>query len=112
MTGTDNIFRTFADKETVDYSEKEKKFFKTELVKKPFEVKKRLFQRMEQHLDEAIDKVNSLAKEPKRVKDVQMVEPSMLGAVAELEFQYGQMPLKLIRKCREISLKTINRIIR
>ena len=84
-----NTFRTFADKETVDYSEKEKKFSKTELVKKPFEVKKKLYQRMEQHLDEALDKVNSLAKEPERMKDVEMAEPSMLGAVAEPEFQYG-----------------------
>ena len=84
-----NTFRTFADKETVDYSEKEKKFSKTELVKKPFEAKKKLYQRMEQHLDEALDKVASLAKEPEHMKDVEMAEPSMLGAVAEPEFQYG-----------------------
>ena len=84
-----NTFRTFADKETIDYSEKEKKFSKTELVKKTFEAKKKLFQRMEQHLDEALDKVESLAKEPERMKDVEMAEPSMLGAVAEPEFQYG-----------------------
>ena len=84
-----NTFRTFADKETVDYSEKEKKFSKTELVKKPFEAKKKLYQRMEQHLDEALDKVNSLAKEPERMKDVEIVESSVLGAVTEPEFQYG-----------------------
>ncbi len=84
-----NTFRTFADKETVDYFEKEKKFSKTELVKKPFEAKKKLYQRMEQHLDEALDKVERLAKEPERTKDVEMAEPSMLGAVAEQEFQYG-----------------------
>ena len=84
-----NTFRTFADKEEVDYSEKEKKFSKTELVKKPFEAKKKLYQRMEKHLDEVLDKVNSLAKEPEQMKDVEMAEPSMLGAVAEPEFQYG-----------------------
>lgn len=39
--------------------------------------------------DEALDKVESLAKEPERMKDVEMVEPSLLGAVAEPEFQYG-----------------------
>ena len=44
---------------------------------------------MEQHLDEALDKINSLAKEPERIKDVEMAEHSMLGAVAEPEFQYG-----------------------
>lgn len=84
-----NTFRTFADKETVDYEQKEKKFSKTELVKKPFEAKKKLYQSMELHLDSAIDKVTSLAKELERMKDMEMVEPSMLGAVAEPEFQYG-----------------------
>ena len=44
---------------------------------------------MEQHLDEALDKVERLAKEPERMKDVEMTEHSMLGAVAEPEFQYG-----------------------
>ena len=44
---------------------------------------------MEQHLDAALDKVNSLAKESERMKEAEMVEPSMLGAVAEPEFQYG-----------------------
>ena len=58
-------------------------------MKKPFEAKKKLYQRMEQHLDEALDKVESLAKELERIKDVEMAEPSMLGAVAEPEFQYG-----------------------
>lgn len=84
-----NTFRTFADKETIDYSGREKKFSKTKLVKKPFEAKKKLFESMEQHLDAAIDKVNSLAKEPEHKKEVDMVEPAMLGAVAEPEFQYG-----------------------
>lgn len=84
-----NNFRTFADKETVDYSEQEKKFSKTELMKKPFEAKKKLYQSMEQHLDAAIDKVISLDKESERMKDVDMVEPTMLGTVRETEFQYG-----------------------
>ena len=48
-----------------------------------------MYQGMEQHLDEALDKINSLAKEPEQMKDVEMAEPSMLGAVAEPEFQYG-----------------------
>lgn len=84
-----NTFRAFANKETVDYSEQEKKFSKTELMKKPFEAKKKLYQSMEQHLDATIDKVVSLAKESERLKEVDMVEPSMLGVVAEPEFQYG-----------------------
>ena len=103
-----NTFCTFADKETVDYPEKEKKFSKTELVKKPFEAKKKLYQRGRAGEDYfrdfilgkrdisrsvltslLLDKVESLAKEPERMKDVEMAEPSMLGAVAEPEFQYG-----------------------
>lgn len=33
-------------------------------------------------MNEALDKVESLAKEPERMKDVEMVESSLLGAVA------------------------------
>ncbi len=58
-----NTFRTFADKETVDYSAKEKKFSKTELFKKPWEAKKKLFANMELRLDAAIDKVDHLSKD-------------------------------------------------
>ncbi len=84
-----NTFRTFADKPEVDYSQKEKKFSKTKLVKKPFATKQKLYKSMEQHLDAAIDKVVSLSKEQKCVKDTDMTESVMLGAVAEPEFQYG-----------------------
>ena len=105
-----NTFRTFADKETVDYSEKEKKFSKTELVKKPFEVKKKLYQRMEQHLDEALDKVNSLAKEPERMKDVEMAEPSMLGAVAEPEFQYGADAFEAYQQSGKAETETVSEV--
>lgn len=96
-----NTFRTFTDKETVDYSKKEKKFSKTELVKKPFEAKKKLFESMERHLDTAIDKVNSLAKESERMKEAEMVEPSMLGAVAEPEFQYGAEAFEMYQKMQD-----------
>jgi len=84
-----NTFRTFADKEMVDYEQKEKKFSKTEFVKKPFEAKKKLYQSMELHLDAAIDKVTSLVKESEREREAEMVETSLLGAVAEPVFQYG-----------------------
>ncbi len=96
-----NTFRTFADKETVDYSEKEKKFSKTELVKKPFEAKKKLYQRMEQHLDATIDNVVNLAKEPESMKEVNMAEPSILGTVAEVEFQYGAEAFEAYQKVQE-----------
>lgn len=87
-----NTFRTFADKETVDYSQKEKKFSKTELVKKPFSAKKKLFEKMENYLDAAIDRVESLAQNQERVqesKTVKETEPVALPMVAEPEYQYG-----------------------
>jgi hypothetical protein len=37
-----NTFRTFADKEEVDYSDKEKKFSKTEVAKKPWQWQKKV----------------------------------------------------------------------
>ena len=58
-----NTFRTFTDKETVDYSEKEKKFSKTEVVKKPWIAKKKLLEGMQLRLDAAIDKVDNLSKD-------------------------------------------------
>lgn len=87
-----NTFRTFLDKETVEYSQKEKKFSKTELVKKPFTVKKRLFEKMENYLDAAIDRVESLAQNQERVQEAEAVketEPVALPMVAEPEYQYG-----------------------
>jgi len=105
-----NTFRTFADKETVDYDQKEKKFSKTELVKKPFEAKKKLYQRMEQHLDEALDKVNSLAKEPERMKDVVMAEHTMIGAVAEPEFQYGAEVFEAYQKMQGDKMQDVKGI--
>ena len=44
---------------------------------------------MEQHLDEALDKVESLAKELERMKDVEMAEP---------EFQYGAEAFEAYQK--------------
>jgi len=105
-----NTFRTFADKETVDYSGKEKEFSKTELVKKPFEAKEKLYQSMEQHLDEALDKVKSLAKEPERMKDVKMVEPFMLGAVAEPEFQYGAEAFEAYQQTEKAETAVVSEI--
>lgn len=58
-----NTFRTFADKEMVDYSEKQKKYSKTEVFKKPWEAKQKLFASMELRLDAAIDKVENLSRD-------------------------------------------------
>ena len=56
-----NTFRTFADKPVVDYAEKDKRFSKTEVLKKPWKWQKKVYQSMELHLDAAIDKVQKLS---------------------------------------------------
>lgn len=58
-----NAFRTFADKEKVDYSEVERSFSKTEVIKKPWEWKRRLFAGMELRLDATIDKIDNLSRD-------------------------------------------------
>ncbi len=46
-----NSFRTFADKEEVDYSKKEQKFSKTELAKKTWIWQKKVYDSMVLRLD-------------------------------------------------------------
>jgi hypothetical protein len=58
-----NTFRTFADKETVDYSKLEKKLSKTEMVKKPWIAKQKILEAMELRLDAAVDKTENLARD-------------------------------------------------
>lgn len=58
-----NTFRTFTDKEAVDYSQSEKKLSKTEMVKKPWFAKKKILDAMELRLDAAIDKTENLARD-------------------------------------------------
>lgn len=95
-----NTFRTFADKEEVDYSQKEQKFSKTEFAKKPWEWQKKVYESMVLHLDASIDKVEDLSRdvELNRMKDMQVEEPMAeygkdilpVAAVAEpSEYQYG-----------------------
>lgn len=96
-----NTIRTFADKEEMDYSQKEKKFSKTEAIKKPFLMKRRLLVGMELRLDAAIDKVDNLSKdveisrlERKNVDNKEMVESevintAMLSMVAEQRNVYA-----------------------
>ena len=95
-----NTFRTFADKEEVDYSQKEQKFSKTEFAKKPWEWQKKVYESMVLHLDASIDKVEDLSRdvELNRLKDMHVEEPMAeygkdilpVAAVAEpAEYQYG-----------------------
>lgn len=97
-----NTFRTFADKDEVDYSQKEQKFSKTELVKKSWKWQKKVYESMVLRLDASIDKVEDLARdvEINRMKDKQVDtmehseevirDVSPISAVAEpSEYQYG-----------------------
>ena len=61
-----NTFRTFADKEVVDYADKEKKFSKTEMFKKPWNWQKKVYESMDRHLEAAIGNVTKLSMDVQR----------------------------------------------
>ena len=94
-----NTFRTFADKPEKEYGEK--KFSKTELIKKPFQAKRKLLSGILNCADAAIEKTEQLAADVKKyqtdkaeremgsVDSMEAVNPAELARVAEPEFQYG-----------------------
>ena len=94
-----NTFRTFADKPEKEYGEK--KFSKTELIKKPFQAKRKLLSGILNCVDAAIAKTEQLAadvkkyqtdkaeRETERAASMEAVSPIELARVAEPEFQYG-----------------------
>lgn len=97
-----NTFRTFADREEVNYSGQEKRFSKTEIMKKPWKWQKKVYESMVLRLDASIDKVEDLARDVEiyRMNDKQvdmdkhteevMEDVSFVSAVAEpSEYQYG-----------------------
>ncbi|WP_075678584.1 DUF6674 family protein [Roseburia sp. 831b] len=97
-----NTFRTFADREEVDYSGQEKKFSKTEIMKKPWKWQKKVYESMVLRLDASIDKVEDWARDveinrmndklvdtEKQTEEI-MEDVSLVSAVAEpSEYQYG-----------------------
>lgn len=95
---TANTFRTFADKDLVDYEAKEKWFSKTEVIKKPWQLKRKLLSDMKLHLDAAIEKLDylsinaELSKSEERIVELVVKERSdtdnLLG-VAEQLHEYG-----------------------
>ena len=94
-----NTFRTFADKPEKEYGEK--KFSKTELIKKPFQAKRKLLSGILNCADAAIEKTEKLAADVKQyqtdkeeretanIGNAEAVNPMELAMVAEPEFQYG-----------------------
>ncbi len=94
-----NTFRTFADKPEKEYGEK--RFSKTELIKKPFQAKRKLLSGILKCADAAIEKTERLAAEVRQyqtdkaeretgsIAGMEAVTPAELARVAEPEFQYG-----------------------
>lgn len=92
-----DAFRTFADKETVEYSPSERKLSKTEMVKKPWIAKKKILEAMELRLDAAIDKTKNLARDVEIDQMMKKFDTLMekaqdeegIASVAEPSAQYG-----------------------
>ena len=94
-----NTFRTFVDKPEKEYGEK--KFSKTELIKKPFQAKRKLLSGILNCADAAIEKTEQLAADVKKyqtdkaeretgsIGSMEAVNPVELAIAAEPEFQYG-----------------------
>lgn len=108
-----NTFRTFADKETVDYSAKDKKFSKTEMFKKPWQAKRKIFANMELRLDAAIDKVDHLSKDVEIGKMMKQYDELMEEAherqnfslVAEPRAAYGADVFDKLMEAQPISIE-------
>ncbi len=92
-------FRNFADKQEKEYGEK--RFSKTELIKKPFQAKRKLLSGILNYTDAAIEKTEKLAAdvrqqraekavhEPERTEEAEPINPVAYAKVAEPEYQYG-----------------------
>ncbi len=106
-----NTFRTFADKSEVDYSQKQKKFSKTAVVRKPWEVQKKLLQSVKLHLDGAIDNVENLSMDvaigrfernnramEKEIRSVLEPRETMLAVAEPGEYRYGADAFKAMQK--------------
>jgi len=103
-----NAFRTFADKEMVNYSMVEKSFSKTDITKKPWEWKRRFFTGMELRLDAVIDKLDNLSRDVEFNKmeehmlnkvDGEVISHGVIPIVAEnMESQYGSEMFDVFQK--------------
>ena len=94
-----NTIRSFTDKPEKEYGEK--KFSKTELLKKPLQAKRKLLCTILDCADAAIGKVEKLSDDVKRYQGERadrevgraggekLVEPAMLSNVAEQKHPYG-----------------------
>ena len=104
----------------VDYSKSVRSFSKTEVIKKPWEWKRKLFVGMELRLDATIDKLDNLAKDvelnkpesheiDKEVRDVVSLE--VIPMVAEnMEYKYGSEAFDEFQK-QQINKETSSNIV-
>lgn len=84
-----NALRTFADKGSVEHSKEERSFSKTEVIKKPWEWKRKLFAEIELRLDAAIDKLDNLSKDVEFNKMMNHGLESVAGDISS----HGQIPM-------------------
>lgn len=92
-----NSLRKLKGNQTFDYSEIEKKFYKTELIKQPWKAKKKILEGMELRLDGAIDKIENMSRDVEINKMMRLYDNLMDKAhgeqvevkVAEDECKYG-----------------------
>lgn len=94
-----NTIRSFANKQEKEYGEK--KFSKTELLKKPLQTKRKLLDGILNYADAAIEKMEKLSadvkqyqsdradREVKRAAGEEFLAPAVISNVAEQEYQYG-----------------------
>lgn len=112
------IHRTFADKEEVDYSDKEKKFSKTEVAKKPWQWQKMVYESMVLHLDAAIDKVEDLSRDveldrmekkqidkPEQVTDIREAIAPVSSVAEPTEYQYGAGAFEAVYPKMDVEIK-------
>lgn len=106
-----NTFRTFADKEEIDYFEKENKFSKTEAAKKPWQWQKKVYESMVLRLDAVIEKVEDLSRDveldcmekkqadkPEHMTDIREEIASAMAVAEPSEYQYGAEAFEACQK--------------
>lgn len=113
-----NTFRTFADKPKKEYGEK--KFSKTELIKKPFQAKRKLLSGILNCADAAIERTEQLTADVKQyqtdnaereagsVANMEAVNPAELARVAEPDLQYGAEAFEAHQKDAEKAMTKDN----
>ena len=110
-----NTFRTFADKETVDYSRSEKKLSKTEMVKKPWIAKQKILEAMELRLDAAIEKTENLSRDVEINRMIKKFDSLLenthdnkdVSMVAEPEYPYGADVFEEFEQAKVTSAKAL-----